>query len=301
MEIAHSLDTNSCIMCIKNFILRNGQPREIYSDNGSSFHSSEKELIEEFKKMDQSGMEERFTSSNMIWKFNPPATPHMGGVWERLIRIVKSCLNQTLQTRTPNDEMLNNLIVEAEYIVNSRPLTYVSLESADEEALTPNHILLGSSSGVKPLSNITDKDVARNTYKAVQVLANNFWRRFVLEYMPTLTKRTKWFKQVEPIKIGDIVVVADENHERNNWPKGIVEQLLPGKRGIVRQVMVRTAKGIRRRSVGKLTVLDVRPPSTEKVNGQPFHGEGNVGQHRIDVNTGLDEYIQQDCQMSKSN
>ncbi|XP_037029336.1 uncharacterized protein LOC119069388 [Bradysia coprophila] len=289
MEITHSLETNSCVMAIDNFISRKGQSKRVFCDNGTSFHGSEKELRDEFSKINQRDLAERFTSSEMEFRFNPPATPHMGGVWERLIRTVKSCLKQTMLTRCPNDEMLKNLIVSAENIVNLRPLTYVALESADEEALTPNHILLGSSNGRKPLGEFPDKDLARNTYKAVQILANNFWRRFVLEYMPTLTKRTKWFKQMEPIKVGDVVIVVDERNERNTWPKGIVEKLMPDKRGIVRQVMVRTAKGIRRRSVGKLAVLDVKPPM-EDVNQDSMvsiHGEGNVGQQHMTGNTDL--------------
>lgn len=48
----------------------------------------------------------------------------MGGAWERLV-------------------------VEAENMVNSRPLTYLPLESAEAEALTPKHFLLLSSNGVK--------------------------------------------------------------------------------------------------------------------------------------------------------
>lgn len=107
--------------------------------------------------------------------------------------------------------------------------------------------------------------------------------------MPTLTKTTKWFKQVAPIKVGDVVIVVDERNERNTWPKGVVEELIPGKRGIVRQVMVRTAKGIRRRSVGKLAVLDVKPPVSEvKQNSMvPVNGEGNVEQQHIYGNTDL--------------
>ncbi|XP_037024141.1 uncharacterized protein LOC119066028 [Bradysia coprophila] len=290
MEIAHSMDTSLCIMCIDNFMLRKGRPREVFSDNGLSFHSSEKELSDEFAKVDQREIEEKFTNSEMVWKFNPPATPHMGGVWERLIRTVKTCLKETLRTRTPNDEMLKNLIVEAEFIVNSRPLTYVSLETADDEALTPNHILLGSSNGIKPLSNINERDLARNTYKAVQVLANNFWHRFVLEYLPTLTRRTKWFKPAEPIKVGDVVVVVDEKSQRNSWPKGIVEELLPGKKGIIRQVMIRTDRGIRKRSVSKLAVLDVKPPQPEVVNQESMgsiNGEGNVAQRHLNVNNNI--------------
>lgn len=42
-----------------------------------------------------------------------------------------------------------------EMIINSRSLTYVRTELGTE-ALTPNHFLLGSSSGMKPLGILTD-------------------------------------------------------------------------------------------------------------------------------------------------
>ena len=49
---------------------------------------------------------------------------HMGGLWERQIRTVKSILNALLKThgRSLNDEALHTLLVEVEAIVNSRPM-----------------------------------------------------------------------------------------------------------------------------------------------------------------------------------
>ena len=47
IEVAHSLDTSSCIMCIQNFISRRGSPKEIYTDNGTNFKSVERVLREE--------------------------------------------------------------------------------------------------------------------------------------------------------------------------------------------------------------------------------------------------------------
>jgi hypothetical protein len=48
----------------------------------------------------------------------------MGGAWERLVCSIKTALYATLKERTPKDKVLRNLLVEAENIVNSRPLTY---------------------------------------------------------------------------------------------------------------------------------------------------------------------------------
>ncbi|XP_075154877.1 uncharacterized protein LOC142228354 [Haematobia irritans] len=84
IEVAHSLDTSSCILCIQNFISRRGSPKEIYTDNGTNFKAVEKILREEKQHID---LHQVFSKYNDIkWRFNPPAAPHMGGAWERLIR-----------------------------------------------------------------------------------------------------------------------------------------------------------------------------------------------------------------------
>lgn len=118
---------------------------EIYTDNGTSFVGAGRAPEEEIR---NKSLGETFTNTNTRWMFNPPAAPHMGGVWERMVRSVKSALASMPQSRVPNDETLHAVLSEAQAIVNSRPLTFVSLDSADDEALTPNHFLLGSSSGV---------------------------------------------------------------------------------------------------------------------------------------------------------
>lgn len=152
-------------------------------------------------------------------------------------------------------------------MVNSRPLTYVSLESPDDVILTPNHFLLGSSSGHKPPGNFVDADLVRNNWRTIQAMADKFWHKFVDEYLPTLMKRTKWFRKVEPLKVDDVVLLVDSSFKRNTWPKGVViETFMDDKTGQVRSARARTATGnIFRRPVSHLAVLDVRSPDLVKL------------------------------------
>lgn len=150
------------------------------------------------------------------------------------------------------------MLTEIEMIVNSRPLTELPLDSESSEALTPNHFLLGSSNGNKPPIAFDDSRYAlKHTWKMSQIYANRFWRRWISEYLPTLTRRTKWFHQVKPIAEGDVVVVVDETMPRNCWPKGRVVRAIRSPDGQVRRALVQMPTGVLERPVVKLAVLDV--------------------------------------------
>lgn len=87
--------------------------------------------------------------------------------------------------------------------------------------------------------------------------ANIFWRRFVSEFLPTLTGRSKWFIKAKPIQVGDVVIIVDQQNMRNVYPKGIVIATSLGKNGQVRSAKIQTQTGIYTRPVVKLAVLDV--------------------------------------------
>ena len=76
------------------------------------------------------------------WRFNPPSTPHQGGIWERLVCSLKRVLYTILGTRRLTDEVLNTTFCLVEYALNSRPLTPVSFDPSNLGAITPNHFLL---------------------------------------------------------------------------------------------------------------------------------------------------------------
>ena len=76
-------------------------------------------------------------------QFNPPADPHPGGVWERLVRSFKRTLYAILGNRQLTDEILLPTFCSVEQSLNNRPLTAVSSDANNLDALTPNHFLMG--------------------------------------------------------------------------------------------------------------------------------------------------------------
>ncbi|XP_062704151.1 uncharacterized protein LOC134286543 [Aedes albopictus] len=262
LELAHTLTSKSCIMAFRRFVNRRGAPLEVFSDNGTNFVGTSRQLSKDIQriKIINEDCAATFTNARTQWHFNVPAAPHIGGPWERMVKSVKVSMTAVSDSsHHASDEMFETIMVEAEGIVNSRPLTYVPLEAVDQEALTPNHVLLYSSRGIKQPT--VDQLVSlRDSWSVVRNIMDEFWRRWMLEYLPMLTKRTKWFESVKPLKPGDLVVIIDEK-TRNSQ---------------VRRAVVQTARGVFTRPAVKLAVLDVTNndkkkdevvPETEVVHG----------------------------------
>ncbi|XP_053687000.1 uncharacterized protein LOC128736541 [Sabethes cyaneus] len=254
LEIVHNLTSFSCVSSIRRFVNRRGSPVEIFSDNATNFHGAERMLREQINQQ----CAVTFTSSNTKWTFIPPAAPHMGGAWERLVRSVKTAISEAYTEGKLTDEDLHTLIVEAEGIVNRRPLTYLPLDSAESEALTPNHFIMGSSSGAKqPLANINHQNgTSRESWDQIRRHLDRFWQRWLKEYLPVLRKQTKWFDEARRVETGDIVLITDEG-KRNTWIRGRVIETISAADGRVRQAVIKTEGGVLRRPVSRLAVLDV--------------------------------------------
>ncbi|XP_053698951.1 uncharacterized protein LOC128745910 [Sabethes cyaneus] len=221
LEVVYSLSTESCILAVRRFVSRRGSPAEFYSDNGTCFTGASNLLQQEILERNRA-LVTKFTDAHTCWKFIPPATPHMGGVWERLVRSVKVAVGTLLDSpRVPDDETLLTIMCEAEAMINHRPLT---------------------------------------SWKLAQYLRDEFWRRWIREYLPVINRRCKWFDEVEDIKVGNLVFVVS-GASRNQWIRGRVLDVIRGRDGRVRQALVQTATGVVKRAAVNLAVLDVRENS----------------------------------------
>lgn len=233
LEISPSLSTDSFMMVFKQFVSRRGTPKRILSDNGTNFRGASRLLTNEIEKI--SGDELKHSNPEIEWVFIPPA-------WERMVRSVKSILMEILPESGLREEVLRAAMADVENIITSRPLTYIPLESADGEALTPNHFLIGSSSGIREKgSEKASGVVLLKNFKIAGKLADQFWKRWLREYLPCLTRRSKW--------VEDVVIVVDDTSKRGSWLKGVIVDVHRSKDNQVRSAVVRTMKGLVTRPV----------------------------------------------------
>ena len=169
----------------------------------------------------------------------------MGGAWERLVRSVKEVMTGLVKGHRMTDPQLHTVLTEAESIINSRPLTRLSDDPFDLDALTPNHILLGMHKNWIAIAGTNEKDItSRKHWRQVQALQHHFWSRWTKEYLPTLTKRAKWRTRQPNLRVGELVLVKDDNLKRGKWPLGRIQKVALGKDGVVRVADVRTSTGV---------------------------------------------------------
>ena len=257
LEIAHSLDTDSFLMAFWRFVNRRGCPSTVYSDNGTNLTAGERVLRESIERLDAEKIADQTSSKGIDWKFSPPAAPHFGGVWERIVRSAKTALRIVLRNRTVNDEVLYSALVGVEALLNDRPLTHVSVDHRDLEALTPNHFLLGPTNPNRPPDVILSTEtLSSKSWRLAQLIVTQFWHRWLREYIPDLIERRIWLKPRRNLSPGDIVLVVDPATRRGDWPIGRVLQVYPGPDGVVRSASVKTAHGITHRPSVKLCLLE---------------------------------------------
>ena len=211
----------------------------MFSDNGTNLKSGEKEIRSLIRQLNQESIGTSLAKRNISWHFSPPPAPHFGGIWERLVQSAKIALNSILRNRSVTDEVLLSAIVGVESLLNGRPLTHITVDPHEPEALTPNHFLLGRANPkIQPDLAHERLEPSLKTWRASQTVISHFWNRWMREYVPNLIERRKWMTNQKNLAPDDIVIVVDSQSRRGEWPLGHRRRL----RRTGRSSAVRTCK-----------------------------------------------------------
>ena len=234
LEVAISLSTDAFINVLRRFISLRGTVQNIRCDRGTNFVGASHELKQTLQEISDDQIRHYLADHGCEFEFNPPHASHMGGIWERQIRTVRSVLASLMADHASqlDDDSLRTLMAEVAAIVNSRPLTTDTLnDPTGLTPITPNHLLLMKSSIVLPPPGQFQKPdlYSRKRWRRVQFIAEQFWSRWKREYIQDLQRRQRWSKPARNIKTGDIVLIDDDSLPRNHWKLGRIEEVIPSK------------------------------------------------------------------------
>lgn len=78
--------------------------------------------------------------------------------------------------------------------------------------------IISSSNGDGGLLSIeTNAYALRRDWKLSQMLLDSVWNHWAREYLPTLSKRSKWTNDSKPIALNDLVILVDDQAPRYSW------------------------------------------------------------------------------------
>ncbi|UYV82442.1 K02A2.6-like, partial [Cordylochernes scorpioides] len=163
---------------------------------------------------------------------------------ERLIGLLKQLLRKILGQARLEFEELYTIICDTESLMNSRTLT-PALFLHDLKEI-----------GVPDLDSI-ERASLQKRYQFRQRLREDLRKRFRTEYFGFLRQETRRRSKTRPIKVGDLVLIGQDNAKRVNWPLARVVEVYPGRDGPVRVAKLRTSKGVQIRPVQRLYNLEI--------------------------------------------
>ena len=112
---------------------------------------------------------------------------------ERLVRSCKRVFFSILGDRLLTDEILLTVFCLFEQTLNARPLSPVSSDPNDTDAMMPNQFFFDRpNSGLLPTATSAIDFNHPKRYARAQAYADSIWARWLKEYFPFLNRRNKW-------------------------------------------------------------------------------------------------------------
>ena len=131
------------------------------------------------------------------------------------------------------------ILCECEATVNSRPLTYLSIDPSDLTPLMPNMFLQEIREiGTPDVDIVTEIDL-REKNSHVRNLKVDLRKRFRSEYLGQIRENANKVQQGQ-VKIGDLVFIGCDDKKRLEWPLGKITDEFAGRDGNVRTYHLKT-------------------------------------------------------------
>lgn len=200
----------------------------------------------------------------------------MAGIWERTVGLVKNHLYHVLQNTKLTARCFDHVLKQIECCLNSRPLWAVSPSADDIEVITPSHFF-----NFKPINSLPRPDLDHvsinrlDQFQYLRRLYSEFWKGWHKEYLHQFQIRPKWNKCEPNVKIGQVVLISEDNLPPSRWLMGIIVAVYPAKDGLIRTVDIRAKGTVLKRPIHRLALL----PTLDNQQLDSMHNSPNAGEN----------------------
>ena len=282
LEVVCDMSAYQFLLSLRRFIAQRGRPSHFVSDNAASFKLVSATVHKAWSNVTADESVTSFLAKEAIkWNYIPEFSPWMGGLYERLVGIVKSSMRKSIGRLCLTTIQLQTLVKEIEAIVNTRPLVYVDQDVNEPIVLTPAHFLGGNTMLGTPefpeedvdFAKLSSRDALLEKWKRSQAHLQAFWSVWSDQYLLALRERFQSHhkqprvrNEITP-KENTVVIVRDTGHSRNSWKLGKIVSLSQSADGEVRSARLRTANG---RHINRpLSMLyPIECPADDSINQQ---------------------------------
>uniref|UniRef100_A0A914YQM0 Integrase catalytic domain-containing protein n=1 Tax=Panagrolaimus superbus TaxID=310955 RepID=A0A914YQM0_9BILA len=287
LEPVTSMNSEDFLAAFRRFTARRGVPCYILSDNAKQFKTAATALDELWSKSIKDEHTVQYCNENaIVWDYITERAPWKGGLYERMVGLVKNALKQTIGRRFINFVEFWTFLCEVEATINSRPLTYVH----SKEAFVIRPIDFISPQIKLTLPTVTvDNEKDDETflpsdscggerlvehYRKTSIYLEKFWNLWSKEYLNFLRERNdmehknrRGAIKRHPI-VNESVLVFEPDQPRGLWKTAKVKELIYSNDNEIRSVKIEYSDGfVTRRAINHLYPFEESFENLEPATG----------------------------------
>ena len=268
VDLSPDYSTDSFLLVIRRFMAVKGCPIKIWSDRGSQIVAANKELKQALLNLDEEAINNFSSANSFDWEFSAPDAPWQNGCAEALIKSVKKAISIAIGSQALSFSEMLTVLYEAAELVNERPIGKHPTSVEEGTYLAPNDLQLGRSSSKIPHEEYSMSTKLSVRYHFVQQIISAFWKKWTVNFFPSLLVRQKWHTSHRNVMVGDVVLVQDTKQRKGDWKLGRVVRADPSLRdGFVRNV------DIQHKNPGLTSLTTITRPVQRVIVMVPVNGD----------------------------
>ena len=125
LEIVDDMTADQFLLAFKRHCAVYGTPSLMLCDNATTFQKADEEIQKLFHVIEVQTVQNHFAQKRVQMRHIPAKSPQWGGMYERLIGVVKMSIKKVLRRALISLTEVQTLIKDVQAVVNDSPITFV--------------------------------------------------------------------------------------------------------------------------------------------------------------------------------